>query len=566
MNDKILLDALISQKKAAIAPDTSDNDFFNIFVSEQVLKEYDLSYDEIIEGIVEGGGDGGIDSIYTFINGELINEDTDIISLKKEVIIDLIIIQSKNTDGFSESALEKFNSSAIDLLNLGNDLDTFRSVYIERLLSKIGIFRTLFVQHISKFPTLNIKYYYGTKGSEVHPNVQRKTTLLETSIKNLFNSCSFSFEFLKSADLLSLARKEPTKTRQVSVDENPISTTDGGYIALVNIAEYYKFITDDTGKLIKQFFDANVRDYQGSVEVNSEIKNSLLNPTGEEFWWLNNGITIIANNASLSSKILTIEDPQIVNGLQSSFELYNYIHHNRPTDEKRKILLRVIKTSDENSRLRIIKATNSQTSIPLASLRATDEIHRDIEEYFLNKGLFYDRRKNYYKNQGKPLNKIIAIQFVSQAVTAILLQKPDFSRARPTTLIKNDKDYEKIFNTSFPLETYLSCVKLMKNIENASQADSLTFSGTQFGDIKYHAALYLTIIKAGKVNYKPRDIETLALDTIPQNEIISALQILFDKYTALGGTNKVAKGTEFVDETIALARQKINTTPNSGLA
>ena len=64
----------------------------------------------------------------------------------------------------------------------------------------------------------------------------------------------------------------------------------------------------------------------------------------------------------------------------------------------------MVPTEDE-SRDRIIKATNSQTVVPPSSLRATQRIHRDIEEYLQQKGLFYDRRKNHYKNEGKPGTK-----------------------------------------------------------------------------------------------------------------------------------------------------------------
>ncbi|GAI16788.1 unnamed protein product, partial [marine sediment metagenome] len=65
-------------------------------------------------------------------------------------------------------------------------------------------------------------------------------------------------------------------------------------------------------------FEANVRDYQGKVEVNKAIGNTLLSAYSEDFWWLNNGVTVVASQASLSGKTLVVEDPQIVNGLQTS--------------------------------------------------------------------------------------------------------------------------------------------------------------------------------------------------------------------------------------------------------
>ena len=63
-----ILNEVLKQKKSEIAPQLSDDDFFNLFSCEQILKDFDLSYDELNDGIMEGGNDGGNDAIYTFIN------------------------------------------------------------------------------------------------------------------------------------------------------------------------------------------------------------------------------------------------------------------------------------------------------------------------------------------------------------------------------------------------------------------------------------------------------------------------------------------------------------------
>ena len=75
---------------------------------------------------------------------------------------------------------------------------------------------------------------------------------------------------------------------------------------------------------------------------------------------------------------------------------------------------------DDRTRNEIIKATNSQSAIKAASLRAFDEIHYRIEEYLGVNDLFYDRRKNFYKNKKKPKDKIASISYVAQAVAAIV--------------------------------------------------------------------------------------------------------------------------------------------------
>lgn len=214
-----------------------------------------------------------------------------------------------------------------------------------------------------------------------------------------------SVDFINASKLMQLINTQATQHFNVPLADNPISI--GGnkdYVALVNLGDYYRFIADEQNNLRKYIFESNVRDYQGHNSVNKEIENTLTSSTPEDFWWLNNGVTIVAEDVSqATSKQLLIVNPEIVNGLQTSNEIFLHFSANPELleQEKRNILLRIIVPKDENSRDRIILATNNQTTIPAVALRSTDPIHRQIEMYFKSRGLYYDRRKNYYKNQGK---------------------------------------------------------------------------------------------------------------------------------------------------------------------
>ena len=83
-NDRIILDDYIAARKEEVEPDLSDADYFEIFSAEQILKKFDLSYEEVVDGIVGGGNDGGIDSLYLFVHDILIREEIDIPNLKKK--------------------------------------------------------------------------------------------------------------------------------------------------------------------------------------------------------------------------------------------------------------------------------------------------------------------------------------------------------------------------------------------------------------------------------------------------------------------------------------------------
>ena len=71
-NDRIILDEVLKQRQMEIDPNTDPSSFFELFTAEQVLKDFDLSYDEIESGLVGDGGDGGIDAIYLLVNGDLV--------------------------------------------------------------------------------------------------------------------------------------------------------------------------------------------------------------------------------------------------------------------------------------------------------------------------------------------------------------------------------------------------------------------------------------------------------------------------------------------------------------
>jgi hypothetical protein len=540
-----ILKEVLTQKKSEIASSMTEDEFFNLFSSEQILKDFELSYDELNDGIVEGGSDGGIDAIYSFINGELLEEDTDYTGLKKEIVIDLIIIQSKNTNSFAEEPMNKFISSAQDLLNLSNDLNSLKATYKKELRKKIELFRNAYLRLASKFPKLNISYYYAALATELHPNVERKVPQLQNVINTQISDSNITFSFIGIEELLSLARKKPVRVKALNIEGTPINTRDGGYIALVSLTNYYEFITENN-KLIKAFFDANVRDYQGKIEVNQAISESLKNPNNEDFWWLNNGVTITTTNATLASQSLTIEDPQIVNGLQSSHELFYHFSTGGNRDDSRKIMVRVIKPVDEKSRLKIIKATNSQTSVPIASLRATDEIHLNIEDYFLSQGLYYDRRKNYYKNLGKSAEQIISIPYLSQIITSIALREPNNSRARPSTLIKNDEEYKRIFSKEYDVDIYAKGVQLQKKVENTLKAYSPVLTTSEIGDLKFHVSMFIVADNLKKLTYSPNDIKSIDLILISSEKISKAIVIVKELYDSLGGTNKVAKSQDFV--------------------
>lgn len=200
----------------------------------------------------------------------------------------------------------------------------------------------------------------------------------------------------------------------------------------------------------------------------------------------------------------------------------------------------------------VVSASNSQNPISPALLRASDDLQRKIELHFLNKGFFYDRRKSYYKNQGKPANRIFGIQYTAQAIEAILNFDPASARAKPTSLIKADKSYSRIFNSNVSFDAYLNCCLLGRVVYNYIKAK---ISGTERGrnrNFMWHAARVLASVLTNTGYYTAAQVASLDLGTVNEDKIFEAFGILIkvaDKHVESTNENiiNVAKSKKFVD-------------------
>lgn len=234
-------------------------------------------------------------------------------------------------------------------------------------------------------------------------------------------------------------------------------------------------------------------------------------------------------------------DPQIVNGLQTSREIYNYFSANPllKTDD-RSLLVRLITTTDTAVRDSVIRSTNSQNQMPEEALRATDAIHRQIETLFHRFGLYYDRRQGYYRDQGKPVAQIVSVIELIQAMLAIVLRKPDDARGRPRDYIKKDESYSSIFSKDkYDLNVYLKSIQIVRAVDEC--CDSLVLDTGHRRNLPYYLCMYATCAKVGSAYATPASILKLDAATLTQDflrdcadRVLSHLEKLADKYKTNG--------------------------------
>jgi len=540
-NSQQILNDVLSQQRQDLIPEVSEQDYFEVFCAEQILKDFDLSYEEIQAGIVDGEHDGGVDSVYAFVNGELIYEDFDTAPFKRDVRIELHVIQSKTSGGFSEVPVNKLISLTRHLLKLDADYSQLTQ-YNSAVKASMDNFRVAYRSLASRFPSLKICYYYASKKADahVHANLELKANELRQAATDLFRDAEVTVEFLGARRLLDLARRRPKTTYELRVSKS-VSAING-HIVLSTLSEYNKFLRGDGGKVKAELFESNVRDFQGDTEVNAEIVNTLKNERNVEFWWMNNGVTILASRATLNGDTVTIENPQIVNGLQTSTQIARHFQAGGAEDN-RNVMVKIVSSDNEETRDKIIKATNSQNAVQPATLRATDKVQRDIEETLKSAGLYYDRRKNYYKNEGKPADKIISIPLMAQAVMSIILARPDTARARPSSLIKDNTVYSQVFSEKHPIGMYSKAAALIRIVDRVLKSRS-ELSARDRSNLRFYVLFWLSCILSGKKNPSPVDLAKIDIREASDSAVEGAADEVWKIYEQLGSTDQIAKGPD----------------------
>jgi hypothetical protein len=300
------------------APDLVLDRAFERYAIEQVLKDDDLSDEEFEYGLLGGTDDGGIDGFFFFINRTLMHEENEVPD--PALVVELKIIQAKNQKGFSEDAVEKMNAFARDLLDYTKPTGTL-TYYSQSVRDVIDQFREKYMSILGSHHALSVTFYYVSKSNgDPHPKVLKRADNLKETVSKQLSAATTEIEFWGCTKLLSVARAVP-KTKLTMDFARQLSTDDGSVVCLANLKSYAAFLTDSSGAIRRFLLEPNVRDYQGKRNlVNAEIRATLRSGS-EEFWWLNNGVTIVARDCNISGNRLSIDMPEIVNGLQTSEEI-----------------------------------------------------------------------------------------------------------------------------------------------------------------------------------------------------------------------------------------------------
>src|SRR5712664_1438356 len=149
-----------------------------------------------------------------------------------------------------------------------------------------------------------------------------------------------------------------------------------------------------------RLFARNVRGFLGSTEINRGMEDTLQREP-EYFWYYNNGITIICDEAERKGRagrdILHVTNPQVINGQQTTRTLSWLDGRSSGAS----VLVRVIcvpREGDSSDRFetlvtKLVGATNSQNAIRASDLMSNDRRQIEIERHFRKLGYLYLRKR-----------------------------------------------------------------------------------------------------------------------------------------------------------------------------
>lgn len=434
--------------------DLADSHAFEKFVNYLLLSEDDptafIGNASQLDTITVGEGyDLWTDGIAIRINGQIVTEDEDIqeiVSASKKIEIDFLFVQTKMKPNFELSDLTTLLKGVELFLN---DAEVKQNTGVEhfRHLKEKIYKNTELLRKLSSNP--NIFIYYVTTGAK--PSDTIFSDIIETEKKKYIDGDMFynnvTIELVGGKDLVNISRElENNYSIDLTTKDIIPLIVEGNekikksYIFTCSAKEFLKVLKKEDGNLRRSLFNDNVRDYLGNKgSVNSEIETTIRQKP-EMFLLCNNGITIVSSDfIQIKDKLVRIDNPQIVNGCQTSNSIFNLREDNNI--DKVQLSVRVICTDDFNIANEIVRGTNKQNQVLDEAFECTRPFHKELETYFRFREdasrIYYERRNKQYSNDPE-INKIQVanLRVITQSYVATFMRRPHKAHCHEANLLR----------------------------------------------------------------------------------------------------------------------------------
>jgi len=407
----------------------------------------DLDGDDVFDCLTEGGGDFRVDAIH-------ISEEYD-----GEFTVSLFQAKYKNNlegnSNFPEEGIKSLINAINYLFNPAAKLEHIN----QRLLVKVEEARSL------------IRDGYIPQVRTIACNNGLKWNLsAQEAIDRAEFGDQVTWEYVNHERLVKIlqASKPVKDTLQLSgkaiVEDMEFSRVLLGRISVTEIAT----LIERHGE---RLLERNIRRYLGlqGNRVNEGIRHTLTSDEKNNFYFYNNGVTLICDSFSYNALQdgdykVRVENLQIINGGQTCMTIFktlrepDLIHQNAQAF----VLLRLYQLPRENEGLvqRITYATNSQNPVDLKDLRANDERQKILEKDIEQLGFNYRTKRSNTPTRSADITSGVA----AEAVLSVWRRKPH--QAKFFSREHFGKLYDTIFTDQLNGAQIVIAVQLYRIAEN----------------------------------------------------------------------------------------------------
>jgi len=475
------LRTLIEERVSQFFEDNPDKTYdssskkFLFYAISMLLKPFSLDYEQIVAGITDDTGDLGIDALYVFNSGELLEEESDLDGINADAQVELKFVQVTREDGFGETSLLKTKNGVEAVFDYSRSLTGNEALRRQGDLARKAVKRWALKNNTNP---LRVNVYYICFGdtNRINKGVSDNAEKLKDAIRR---NClaEVRVHFTGAKEIFALGSQEAYSSdlhcnniiEYVDKQKNPDLL---GWVCIVEADSLLQLLSNEQSQLDARNFQYNVRDYYGPVKrVNRNMAMTLKSEERRNFWCLNNGVTIVCRKGNKLDRDITLKDFQVVNGCQTVHVL-NEFRDILKNDKTCLVVVKIIQTSDENVEANIIDATNSQTVVQGTALHANEPVQKAIEEHFLRYDqhpLYYERRTNFYRRRSKAAARIVPVMRLFQVMYSVFWKKPGQSRNSPSSTF--EANYDQVFDPDYDYDSYLIAYLLYLRLYSINRAN-----------------------------------------------------------------------------------------------
>lgn len=454
-----------------------------------------LSPEDAAACVTDGSGDEGIDAVTTDPAGKTI-----------------YLIQAKTSPGLPKPTdISAFHDGIRQFLD--GAWDEFgpkirnRGIEFDEMVEKGADYFVAIYAYLGENPV-----------KEDHP-AQRKSERLKNEVNS--NGEILGTEFWNTREIWEKrdAARTPTLTDHdilFSKWTAPFDAYKSEIVGVVSASEIHALVKAFGDRL----FDKNIRKALGDSQVNEGMA-STLRGRPEDFWYYNNGVTIVASEINCNSmrpktsETFNLKNLSVVNGAQTCSTIFEVGEKDPKALEGAYVTVKVVSLADhgEDFEHQVTRFTNTQNKIGGKEFAALDSRQQEIQDALKAEGIYYSFRTG--DTQGRDFAETFTLTEATQAL-AVANSIAHATRAKRNvgafwSDIKT-APYTDLFNQNTDPAEVWNAVKLWRKAQTLNEEVTADLDSPRKKKIVDNALYLFATLLVRRVHTANMDLRDFSLD------------------------------------------------------